>query len=623
MKGSQKSSPKKSSTQLSGKVIPTPPSKPSVLLFTVICLALTLATVLVYAQTFWHDYVFYDDDWYVYDNPHIKTGLTLQSLSWSFTTFYFANWHPLTWISYMLDYQLFGLSPGAGHAVNVLLHLGSVILLFFTFQRMTRRSWASAILAGVFALHPLHVESVAWIAERKDVLSTFFLIATLFLYVRYVEKPSWQRYVLTAVFLALSLLAKPMAVTVPFLLLLLDFWPLQRLAGRGIRFTFNRLIWEKAPFLAMSIVVSVLTFYAQRSFGAVASLSQVPFTGRLANAVVSYVSYIGKAFWPSGLAVLYPPRDPSGEAVLGCALLLLAITVLALKTIQTQPYLLVGWLWYAGMLVPVIGLVQVGLQSMADRYTYVPLVGLSIPVIWGLAEILNHRPVLRPAGAALGIVVLLASAAGAYKQASFWKNSKTLFEHTLAVTNKNSVIENNLGVVLQREGKYPEAATLFRKALIGFADYPAAHANLGHELLRSGQFEEAFSHVSRSLALKSDSAEPQADMGLLLAIQGKFEEAEKHLQTSIGLEPASSEAQSNYCYVLQHIGKVDAAIAACTTALKLKPDSLDARYNLGTAFAANGQPQAAAVELSRVLTANPNYAAARNALERLPHPLRH
>ena len=597
------------------------PSKPSRVFFSVACLILVLATFLVYVQTFWHGYVFYDDDWYVYDNPHIKTGLTLQSLIWSFTTFYFANWHPLTWISYLLDYQLFGLSPGAGHAVSLLLHIGSVILLFFTFERVTRRLWPSAILAGVFALHPLHVESVAWIAERKDVLSTFFLMATLLLYVRYVEEPTWQRYALTSLFFALSLLAKPMAVTVPFVLLLMDFWPLQRIPGSAWRSTLKRLISEKAPFLAMSAVASVLTFYAQRSFGAVASLSQVPFTGRLANAVVSYVSYMGKAIWPSGLAVLYPPRHPSTEVVLGCALLLLAITVFSVKTFQRRPYFLVGWLWYVGMLVPVIGLVQVGLQSMADRYTYVPLVGFSAAVIFYIADIV--RPAMQRAVVALAIVSLVALAAAAYKQTGYWKNSKTLFERALAVTEKNSIIENNLGVVLQREGKYPEAEALFQKALMDFPDYPAAHANLGHELLRSGQFEEALSHVARSLDLKSDSAEPQEDMGLLLAIQGKFEAAERHLEMSLALEPKSSEAQSNYCYVLQHLGKLEAAIAACGTALKLKPDSLDARYNLGTALAASGQPQAAAAEFSRVLAANPNYASARSALERLPQASRH
>jgi tetratricopeptide (TPR) repeat protein len=593
---------------------PVAPAATSTRFILAVCLLLAAATLAIYARTFGHGFVSYDDDLYVYLNPTVKAGLSAKNIVWAFTTFYFANWHPLTWLSYMLDIQLFGFKAGPEHVVNVVFHIGAAVLLFLAFLRMTRQAWPSAFVAGIFALHPLHVESVAWIAERKDVLSTFFQMLTLLLYAGYARKPSIGKYAGVALAFALSLLAKPMAVTFPFVLLLLDVWPLRRIDPTSWRERLPRLLGEKAPLIAMSAATSALTFLAQRSAQAVATLTLVPFPRRFANAAISYISYMGKALWPADLGVLYPLRHPTFEAAAAAVLTLAAITVAAVLTFRKRPYLLVGWLWYVGMLVPVIGLVQVGSQSMADRYTYVPMVGLSIAVIWALDEALQGRPFLRRGAAALGLLALLAFAAAAYRQAGYWKDSKTLFEHTLAVTDENVVIENNLGVVLQGEGKHAEAMALYRRAVAWSHDYADAHANLGHELLYGGQYAEASAELSEALRLSADSAKPQGDMGLLLAVKGDFAAARQHLEKSLARDSESAEVESNYCWVLLQLGQPAQAIAACDAALKINPDFVDARFNRGNALAAKGQPEAAAAEFSRVLAVNPNYAAARAAL---------
>ncbi|MGP8244023.1 MAG: tetratricopeptide repeat protein [Bryobacteraceae bacterium] len=618
---------------------------------TAVCLLLALATVAVYAQTFRYGYVYYDDDRYVYENPMILAGLSAKGIAWAFTTFYFANWHPLTWLSYLADYQFFGLNAGAEHAVNVAFHAAAAVLLFLALLRMTRRKWRCALVAAIFALHPLHVESVAWIAERKDVLSTFFQMLTLLLYARYVERPKPAGYAGVALAYALSLLAKPMAVTLPFVLLLLDLWPLGRIDLASVGRSLKRPIWEKMPLFAMSAAASVLTFLAQRSGGAMVSIAALPFTERLANAVVSYLRYAGKAFWPVNLAVLYPFQNPSPEAVAMAVVVLIAVTLWAAVEVRPRPYLLVGWLWYVGMLVPVVGLVQVGVQSMADRYTYVPLVGLSMAVVWALGDAVERRPYLRQAAAAVAVLAVAALAAVAYRQAGYWESSETLFRHTLAVTRRNTIMEGNLGLVLQHEGRRDEAAALFRQTLAYDPDnagaqtnlgailadegkpaeaialyrgalaadptYVNAHINLAHELVRVGQFDSAYTEATEALRLKPDSAPAQEDIGVLLAARGKFEEARLHLEESVRLAPGNAEAQSDLCFVLWHVARLNEAAAACNAALRLKPDYLDAQFNLGNVLAAQGLTTAAAAEFSRVLAANPNHAAARAALDEL------
>ncbi len=339
-----------------------------------VCLLLTGAVVAIYGQTLGHGYVAYDDDQYVYENQWVKSGLTFSNAVWAFTTFFYANWHPLTWISYMLDSSWFGSNAGAPHLENAAIHLASGLLLFLALSRATRQFWRSAVVAAIFLIHPLHVESVAWISERKDVLSTVFEMLTVLLYFRYTTKPNPGRYLAVVAAFACSLLSKPMAVTLPFVLLLLDYWPLGRLNWPPAPSIAGRLLLEKAPLLAMTAVAAILTTVAQSSYGAVMSVKSFPIPDRFANAVIAYVLYMGKFFWPAGLAVLYPARPPNSTDALLCLLLLAAITAAAWFWRKRKPYLAVGWLWYLGMLVPVIGLVQVGVQTMADRYTYVPSV---------------------------------------------------------------------------------------------------------------------------------------------------------------------------------------------------------------------------------------------------------
>ena len=551
-----------------------------------ICVLLALAILAIYAQTATYGYVAYDDDQYVYKNPWVQAGLTAYNIGWAFTTFFYSNWHPLTWISYMLDFSLFGSNPGAQHLVNVALHLASTLLLFFALTRMTRQPWRCAVVAAIFAVHPLHVESVAWISERKDVLSTFFEMLTLLLYVRYTAKPGTRSYLAVAAAFALSLLAKPMAVTFPFVLLLLDYWPLRRLDWPLKASALRPLFMEKVPLLAMAAVASVLTFLAQRGYGAVVSLNRFPLPARAANAAIAYVSYMVKTVWPADLAVLYPARGPEFGSAVTALLILAALTWAALRWVKPRPYLAVGWFWYLGMLVPVIGLVQVGTQAMADRYTYVPMVGLSIAIVWTVAGLVEHRPALRIAAAAATILALVVLAVASYRQATYWKSSRTLFEHTLAVTTDNSIIQNNLGVIMAGEGNTVEAIKLYRKALATAPEYAEAHANLGHQLLNSGQLDQAQSSLIKALDLSPNSPLAQADMGLLLAARGEFEGARRHLERSLTLAPGDADNESNLCFVFTHLGRPDEAIAHCNTALRINPGLANAQFNLSNALAA-------------------------------------
>jgi tetratricopeptide (TPR) repeat protein len=552
----------------------------------VICVLLALATVAIYAQTATHGYVAYDDDQYLYENHWVKAGITASNLAWAFTTYFYANWHPLTWISYMLDVSLWGWNPSPQHLVNVAFHLGSTLLLFLALTRMTRRPWRSALVAAIFTVHPLRVESVAWLSERKDVLSTFFEMLTLLLYARYAAQRSLRRYLSVTLAFALSLLAKPMAVTFPLVLLLLDYWPLRRIDWPPAPTAVRRLLLEKLPLLALSAAASVLTFLAQRSFGAVVSLAHLPLAARASNAAVVYAEYIGKAFWPSDLAVLYPPRAPDSGAMLLAVIFLAGVTFLAWRWIGKRPYFAVGWLWYLGMLVPVIGLVQVGIQAMADRYTYMPMVGLSIALVWTVSDLVEGRRELRLAASAAAIAALAVLSVAAFRQAAYWKTSRTLFEHTLAVTQHNHIIQNNLGVILAREGNSKEAVDLYRAALSTVPDYAEANANLAHELLHAGQFAEAESHLTVALAQNPNLASAHGDMGVLMAARGQFEEARQQFERALSIAGGNADNESNLCYALTHLGRPQEAIAHCNEALRIDPGHANAKFNLDNAKAA-------------------------------------
>lgn len=576
-----------------------------------VCVALVIATLAIYSRTCGYGFVAYDDNRYVYENPVVRTGLSGANVAWAFKTFYFANWYPLTWISYMTDVQLFGVNAGEMHVVSVVLHALTALLLFLALVRMKLQPWRCALVAGLFAVHPLHVQSVAWISDRKDILSAFFAALTLLLYARYAEAPSVPRYLAVAAAFALSLMAKTMAVTLPFVLLLLDFWPLRQLSRRSVV--------EKLPLITMAALAGSLTFLAQRNaakLGSVVALDDLPLSVRAANAMVSYLGYLAKTVWPAGLAAFYPAHPLSVPSVLGAAAILLVVTVAAVIWVRRCPGFLVGWLWYLGMLVPVIGIVQqVGDQNFADRYDYLPMVGLTIAAIWVAGDAIAKRPAMVRAGAVFSVLWLLTLAVSAARQTNYWADSRTLFEHGLAVTEGNYFLANNLGVILEsKNGPSAESAALFRQAIAFKPNHAPAHVNLALDLIRLGRMEEARAHLIEAVRLNPKLAMAQAALGIMFVGDGNYDEARRRLEESLRLDPEQAEAQNNMCAVLLHSDRAQEAAAHCAAALKVKPDYVMARINLARAFALQDKKGEAERELNLALREDPSSLTARQAL---------
>ena len=600
----------------SSKIIPAKP---------LIGLLLIVATLGVFWQVRSHDFLNYDDDVYVSENSQVQEGFTRKSVIWAFTSGYASNWHPLTWLSHMLDCQLFGLNPGGHHLTNLMLHLANTLLLFLLLNRMTSAPYRSALVAALFALHPLHVESVAWVAERKDVLSTLFWMLTMWTYLLYVEHPRLGRYLLTLVVFTLGLMAKPMLVTLPCVLLLLDYWPLDRLALRQPEDSINsgaqkglssspqrsfllRLFWEKVPFFVLAAVSSAVTFLVQQSSGAVKSVESFPLSIRIANGLVSYVSYIYKMIWPQHLAVFYPHQGSSLPMWLAGAagLLLLGISVAVMRAGRRHPYLAVGWLWYLGTLVPVIGLVQVGLQEMADRYTYVPLIGLFIMIAWGIPELTRGwrygRVVLRMAAGSLLAVLMVCT----WMQLRHWRDNETLFKHALNTTANNFLAHDSLGNTLAQQGKIGEAIDHYSAALRIKPDYMNSHTNLGIALLQRGDVEQAITHFSAVLRYQSDSPEAHNNLGLAVARQGYVDRAIDHYFTAIRLKPDYPQAHNNLGNALASQGKFDQAISHYSEALRIKPEDAEAHSNLANVLASQGRFKEAIDHYSQALQIKPD-----------------
>jgi tetratricopeptide (TPR) repeat protein len=516
-----------------------------------VCICLAVLTWVVFGQTLWHDFINYDDPRYVYENTEITSGLSIGGIAWAFSHIHSMNWHPLTTISHMLDCQLHGLKAGWHHFTNVLLHTVAAILLFFALRQMTGALWRSAFVAAVFAIHPLRVESVAWIAERKDVLSGVFFMLTLLAYVHYVRAPSIGRYLFVAVVFAFGLMSKPMLVTLPFVLLLLDYWPLSRIRDPSfdIRRQLLTLVLEKIPLIALSAVSSVVTFLAQR--GAVGWTEQLPVLARINNAGVSYVAYIWQMLWPVKLAVFYPHpenRLPLWEIILSL-LLVLGITAAAIALRKQRPYFITGWLWYLGMLVPVIGLVQVGWQGRADRYTYLPQIGLYIVATWAVSDftaLWRRQRTILSAAAILTIAVL---SWRARVQTSYWRDSETLFTHALAVTSNNDVAKNNLGIVFLRKGKLDDAISLLQAAVDLRPENSPAHENLAKALLQKGQVADALVHYRKLLELQPDNIEVHNIVGTVLIQQGHIREGVEEWQKVLAIQPDNGNAMSNLAWV--------------------------------------------------------------------------
>lgn len=642
-----------------------------------VCLLLTLAVCFIFGRTWGYGFVNFDDDSYFSGNYHVKAGLTWQGTLWAFQTGYASNWHPLTWLSLMLDAQLFGPGPAAPHLTNVILHAANAVLLFLLLRRLTGALWPSALVAAVFAIHPLRVESVAWISERKDVLSGFFFMLTLLMYARYAQAvmgsglpgPDTKAtgsspprspvtghrslyYSLALLFFALGLMSKPMLVTAPFLLLLLDYWPLNRLSVPNtnlapFRKQIFRLGLEKLPFLALSLISCVVTVLVQKQ--AIKTMDVLPSSFRLENALISYVTYIEQMIWPENLAAYYPYRlDMPTWQVVSTGVLLLFVTLCAVLTARRCPYFLTGWLWYVGMLIPVIGLLQVGGQAHADRYTYLPQIGFSLAIIWAVSDLTMNwrwrRPLL--AVASLGLVAALTAAA--WQQTSFWRNDEALWKHALASTSNNytaynnlgyvmaaagrnddaikcyqqalelnpnfSDCANNLGTVYLHQGQLDKALDCYRQALTINPDFAEVHNNLGILFTRQGKNNEAIEEYRKAIELKPSRVEFYNNLGNLLANQGRTAEAIPLFQKALEIEPENAKVHYNLANIAFAQGRWQEAIEHYQVALKEMPDSVHAHYQLGLALERRGQVAAAEAQLQTVIELDPLHVTAKNNL---------
>lgn len=586
--------------------------------------ALAVATFAVYGQVISHQFISLDDDVYIRDNPMVAGGLTLKGIAWAFTSFQDSNWHPLTWLSHMVDSEIFGLNAGGPLLENALIHVSNTLLLFLFLKRVTGASWQSAIVAALFALHPLHVESVAWAVERKDTLSTFFGLLSLLAYARYTEAASSKRYALVALWLSLGLMTKPMLVTWPFVLLLLDYWPLRRLKWQpadGIK-RFGKawvpLFREKLPLFCLVAASMVVTYLAQ-SYGTVRALVDASFPWRLANALASYAKYLFLTFWPSGLGVYYPlsPAGVPAWQIAVAVVLLLAITAIALREARRRPYLITGWLWFLGTLVPVIGLVQVGVgPAMADRYHYIPSIGLFTAIIFGLADLATAWRIGRVSIAVVSTAVLLVFGSLTALQVSRWRDSMTLFERTLSVTSDNLVIHYNFGHFLGQQGKYDEAVPHFAEALRIKPDFFDALINMGVSLSEQGKSAEAIPYYHRALGVEPDNAKAHMQLALALVKQEKGDDALQQAYKALELAPNDADIRTNLGLMLARRKELSEAATQLNEALRLNPNSAEAHNNLGLVFLMAGQPEKSLPHFSAALRLKPNFTIASDNLTR-------
>jgi tetratricopeptide (TPR) repeat protein len=603
-----------------------------------VCLGLGVITFAVFGQTLGHEFVNFDDNDYLFDNPAVAQGLTFKGIVWAFSC-HASNWHPLTWFSHMLDCQLYGLCPAGHHLTNVLLHTATVILLFLVLRQMTGALWRSAFVAAVFAIHPLRVESVAWVAERKDVLSGLFFMLTIGAYVRYVRRPwSPARYGLVLLLFALGLMSKPMLVTLPLVLLLLDYWPLQRLESAG------RLAMEKLPLLALSAAVGVATLLAQK--GSMQSTESFLLPLRLANALMTGMVYLGQMVWPAGLAAFYPfPHKglPPWEVALA-GTLLAGLSTVAWRQRRKEPWIWVGWLWYLAMLLPVVGIIQVGDQAHADRYTYLPQIGIYLAVTWLAAK----WPASRMAFGGLMTAVLAVLMICAWKQTAYWRDSETLWTRALACAADNVVARGNLGAALLQKGRADEAITQlqhalqinpnsmrvhfslatafvqrgkvdqaiaeFRNALQINPNYAQAHYNLGNVLLQKGRVDEAAAHYQQALQIAPGYAQAHNNLGDVFLRKGRVEEAILHYQRALQSDPECAPAYVNLGGILLQRGKADEAIVHFQKALQIKPGFAEAHKSLGNALRQKGRVEEAISQFQQALQLEPDQPEVQNNL---------
>ena len=598
-----------------------------------IYLALALTTFVAFEPVRYNDFVGYDDPFYVTNNPHVNSGITFDSAVWAFTNTLGANWHPLTSLSHMLDCEFFGLNPSYHHLMNLLFHIANVLLLFGILKRMTGEVWLSAFVAAVFALHPLNVESIAWVAERKSVLSTFFWMLTIAAYIRYAEHPAIKRYLLVVLALSLALMAKPMVVTLPFVLLLLDYWPLGRFQwphqnktealpnSESAKLSCQssplwRLIAEKIPLCILVAALSIITYIVQQSKGAMKMGENYPLNLRISNALVSYLIYIGKLIYPTRLAVLYPyPTDglPTWQPLF--SLLVLAGASAGIIYIARRwPYLTVGWLWYLGTLVPVIGLVQVGNQARADRYMYLPMLGLLIMFAWGIATLTTERRYRKIGLEISASIVLIALLICTRKQIKYWQNSSALYQRALKVTENNYIMHSNYGASLTEDGRYDEALKHLNRALQIRPRYYYAHHNLGRVFLKQEKFDEAIECFNKALHLKPDYHKAYFGLGVALLKQSKTDQAIDSWKRAIRLKPDYADANYNIAAAMTEQGKYDEALKYFANALLAQPNWPEAYYEMGRVYYLQDNRDLAIKHCSEALRIKPDYIIARVTL---------
>ena len=553
-----------------------------------IALLLALATLLVYLPAGTHPFVNYDDDDYITNNPPVKQGLTWAGLRWALTTWHASNWHPLTWVSHMADCSLFGLNAGAHHFVSVLLHAANAALLFLLLFRLTAALWPCAFIAALFAWHPLHVESVAWVAERKDVLSTFFALLSLLSYTRYAKESCRRSFWFAVLFLALGLMAKPMLVTLPFILLLLDHWPLRRTGSESPA----ALLREKIPFFLLAAAACVVTFLAQHHGAAVATLEKVSLAYRLENLPVAYAGYLSKIFWPANLSILYPlPKTISGLSVAAALAVLILISAGVWRARKDSPYGIIGWLWFLGMLVPVIGLVQVGDQALADRYTYFSATGIFLAVTFGAAALARRFHVPGALLTAVAAGILAACLALTAHQLRYWRDAETLFRHAIAVTGENETAQLNLGAALQSKGDWRDALTHYREALRLNARSYEASSNIGKILYEQGQPAAALEYCVQAVQINPGRAALHNNLALVLAELGRFDEAIQECTLAIQLDPRYASPRFQIGKLLLKKGLGTDSIANLKEALTIEPDNYPMLVYVARVLASDENPQ--------------------------------
>ena len=548
-----------------------------------IVICLLLAAIIL--ATFWdvqnYDFVF-DDGVYVTSNTYVRQGLTGENIKWAMTTTDAGFWHPITWLSLFLDHDLYNLNAGGYHWTNLLFHMANSILLFLLLNRMTGAIYRSGFVAALFAVHPLHIESVAWISQRKDVLSTFFWMLTMWFYISYVKKQCISKYLIVICVFILGLLSKPMLVTLPFVLLLFDFWPLNRtllFSNKNVAF----LLIEKVPLILISIIIGIITFYSEQKAGAVITLESIPLGLRVTNAIITYAEYIKKMVWPQDLAVFYPYFNTlSASNVFLSVLILTVISSFVANEVKKRRYLAVGWLWYVGTLLPVIGIIQIGSHAMADRYTYIPLIGLFIMIAWGIPELLEHWRYKKIWLTGSTVMIILIFIICSRIQTQVWENGITLFSHAITVTKKNYLAQSNLGVALAEHQDYEGAIFHYKEALKVKPDYAAAHNNLGAALVQRGRSDEAIKHFRAALKSNPNYVSAQRHLADELLKKGDYQEAITFYYKVLHIEPDDPELYNNLGVALAGNKNFTLAARYFSTALRINPDYTEARNNLQT-----------------------------------------